>query len=40
MSTLKALIVVSSALLAALALGWLAYHYVVVTEQFFRLVMV
>lgn len=37
---LKTVIVISSALTAFLALGWLAYHYVAVTEQFLRLFMV
>ena len=37
---LKPLIVITSALLAGLALGWLAFHYVAVTEQYMRWLMV
>lgn len=39
MAHLKTLIVALSALALAVALGWLAFHYVAVTEQYMRMLM-
>jgi hypothetical protein len=39
MVQVKTLIVALSALAFAAALGWLAYHYVAVTEQYMRMLM-
>lgn len=40
MTTLKTLILLGAGALLAVSLGWLAYHYVVMTEQYFRLLMI
>jgi hypothetical protein len=39
MTTAKTLIVIGAGALLAVSLGFLAYHYVVMTEQYFRLIM-
>jgi hypothetical protein len=39
MPALKTLLLVISAALLALSLGFFAYHYVTVTNQYFRMIM-
>jgi hypothetical protein len=39
MPALKTLVVIGAGALLAAALGFLAYHYVAMTDQYFRLVM-
>jgi hypothetical protein len=39
MSTLKRLLLIASIALLSLSLGQLAFHYVAITEQYFRIIM-